>query len=253
MSLFESAVLLSLIAGMAGTGLGGVVGILLGRGSNKLTSLMFNLASGVMLGVVFFELIPEAISLASLYVVAIGIAIGIIFVFFVGSEVDKKLKVGNVASDAKRGSANAMVKVGIIIFFSITIHNLPEGLVIGSSTLISHGLVTTILIGLHNVPEGMAMALPLVDGGYGRVKTVLLCLLSGSPTVIGALIGYAVGSVSPILISLSVSIAAGAMMCIVFSEMIPKAHEISGENFKMGTSFLIAGAILALFMGEFLS
>ena len=43
------------------------------------------------------------------------------------------------------------------------------------------------------------------------------------------------------------------MMCIVFSEMIPEAHEISGENYKLGTIFLIGGAIMALFMGEFLS
>ena len=253
MTLFETAVVMSLVAGMAGTGLGGIVAIMLGKGSKKLTSLMFNLASGVMLGVVFFELIPEAISLASLAVVSAGIAIGIIFVFFVGSEVDKKLKVGAQVPGRKGRRDAGMIKVGLIIFFSITIHNLPEGLVIGSSTLISHGLITTILIGLHNVPEGMAMALPLIDGGYSKTRTVLLCLLSGSPTVIGALMGYAVGTVSPILISLCVSIAAGAMMCIVFSEMIPKAHEISGENFKLGTSFLIAGAILALFMGEFLS
>ncbi len=240
--------ILSLIAGVAGTGLGGILGILLGSKSRKLTSLLFNFASGVMLGVVFFELIPEALATASMYVVALGIALGILFVFFIGSEVDKKLDVGKIG-----GKGRNMLKIGIVIFFSITLHNLPEGLVIGSSTLISHGLVTTILIALHNVPEGMAMALPLMNGGYGKAKSVLLCFLAGVPTVIGAFVGYGLGTVSPIWISLCLAIAAGAMMCIVFSEMIPEAHEISGENYKLGTIFLIGGAIMALFMGEFLS
>lgn len=248
MQLFKTAMTLSLIAGVFGTGAGGLLSIILGKSSQRLTSLLFNLASGVMLGVVFFELIPEAITMASIYVVSLGIAVGIVFVFFIGSKVDKKLNVGNV----DKHSSN-MLKIGIVIFFSITLHNLPEGLVIGSSSLISHGIVTTILIGIHNIPEGMAMALPLLDGGYSKTRTLLMCLLSGAPTVIGAAVGYMLGTVSPILISLCLAIAAGAMMCIVFSEMIPKAHEISGENFKLGTSFLIAGSILALFLGEFLS
>ena len=48
---------------------------------------------------------------------------------------------------------------------------------------------TIFLIGLHNIPEGMAVSVPLISGGMGKGKAVLMTALSGVPTIIGALLG----------------------------------------------------------------
>ncbi|MEG1719892.1 MAG: ZIP family metal transporter, partial [Clostridia bacterium] len=66
--MLKSAIILSLIAGVLGTGIGGLIGVFLGKTSKKLTSRMFNFASGVMLGIVFFDLLPRALEMSGLII-----------------------------------------------------------------------------------------------------------------------------------------------------------------------------------------
>ena len=104
---------------------------------------------------------------------------------------------------------------GVIMACAIALHNLPEGIVIGASyagdatsgAFTGTGLVMAIIIGLHNIPEGMAVEVPLMTGGMSRTKAVLVTALSGAPTVIGALIGYGLGGIGPLALSLSLSFA----------------------------------------------
>ena len=72
-------------------------------------------------------------------------------------------------------------------------------------------------------PEGMAVSVPLISGGMSRPRAVLVTAASGAPTIIGALIGYALGGLGPVALSLSLSFAAGAMIYVVFGELIPEA------------------------------
>ena len=116
---------------------------------------------------------------------------------------------------------------------AIALHNMPEGMVIGASyagteNLLSNlfsgsGFIMAIVIGLHNVPEGMAVSVPLVSGGMGKIKATLLTALSGLPTVLGALIGYALGGINQIMLTLSLGFASGAMLYVVFGELLPEA------------------------------
>lgn len=76
---------------------------------------------------------------------------------------------------------------------------------------------------LHNIPEGMAVAVPLITGGMKRGKAILITALSGAPTIIGAVIGFALGTLSPFWLSLSLSFASGAMLYVVFGELLPEA------------------------------
>lgn len=81
----------------------------------------------------------------------------------------------------------------------------------------------TLSVTLHNIPEGMAVAVPLITGGMGRAKAILITALSGAPTIIGALVGFALGTLSPFWLSLSLSFASGAMLYVVFGELLPEA------------------------------
>ena len=78
-------------------------------------------------------------------------------------------------------------------------------------------------ITLHNIPEGMAVAVPLIAGGMGRVRAVCVTALSGLPTVIGALLGYWLGSMGPLWHTLSLAFASGAMLYVVFGELLPES------------------------------
>ena len=114
---------------------------------------------------------------------------------------------------------------------AIALHNLPEGMVIGASyanqadasVFTGSGLVIAVVIGLHNIPEGMAVSVPLISAGMKRTRAVLITALSGAPTILGALIGYYLGLIGPIWLSLSLSFASGAMLYVVFGELLPEA------------------------------
>ena len=114
---------------------------------------------------------------------------------------------------------------------AIALHNLPEGMVLGASyantgadaIAISSSLALAIVIGLHNIPEGMSISVPLVAGGTGRVKATLITAATGIPTVLGALIGYSIGNMGPTALALSLAFASGAMLYVVFGELIPEA------------------------------
>jgi ZIP family zinc transporter len=117
--------------------------------------------------------------------------------------VNKKLKI-------KSYSSSNLLKTGIIIGIGLTIHNLPEGLAIGSGFEASSklGLSLAIAICIHDFPEGISMAIPLKQGGFSKSKVIFYTTISGISTGIGALLGALLGDISATLIGFSLSFAA---------------------------------------------
>ena len=114
---------------------------------------------------------------------------------------------------------------------AIALHNVPEGMVIGAAfaTTVDQiltnrgGLIMALIIGLHNIPEGMAVAVPLISGGMSKWKSVGMTALSGAPTILGALMGFLIGAISPTALVISLSFASGAMLYVVFGELLPES------------------------------
>lgn len=79
------------------------------------------------------------------------------------------------------------------------------------------------VIGLHNVPEGMAVAAPLTAGGTRWWRAASLAAVTGAPTVLGAILGFWVGTLGPAALSAALSFASGAMLYVVFGELLPEA------------------------------
>jgi len=122
-----------------------------------------------------------------------------------------------------------MLQSGMLMFLVISLHTLPEGLALGAAGYhdASLGFTLAIIIGIHNIPEGMAIAAPLIAGGVNKDKTIMLTLLAGVPTVIGALIGVLLGGISDVTVALSFAIAGGAMLYVVFGEILPQSMIMS--------------------------
>ena len=85
------------------------------------------------------------------------------------------------------------------------------------------GWVMAAVIGLHNVPEGMAVAAPLTAGGTRWWRAASLAAVTGAPTVLGAILGFWVGTLGPAALSAALSFASGAMLYVVFGELLPEA------------------------------
>ena len=253
MGVLTTLLLTTAIAGVAGTGLGGLIGALLQKDSNRTVSLLLSFAGGVMLSVVCCDLVIEAIETnAGIWAVIGAIALGVAVIYFLNWLIDRKTNPEVPHIDAQhpkthddldelihadhfqqhrkhKDSKLALFVAGMVMACAIALHNVPEGMTIGASYASSGGvmgraaLTLAILIGLHNIPEGMAVSVPLISGGMTKWKAVVVTALSGFPTVVGALLGFWLGEIGALGLCLSLGFASGAMLYVVFGEILPQA------------------------------
>ena len=253
MDVMGTLMLTTALAGVAGTVLGGLIGAMLQKDSNRVVSLLLSFAGGVMLAVVCFDLAVEAIETQMGICTVIGsIAFGVAVIYFLNWLIDRKTNPEGPHSDAShpqthddldelihadhfrehynhRDSRLALFVAGMVMACAIALHNVPEGMTIGASYASSQGvmgraaLTRALLIGLHNIPEGMAVSVPLISGGMTKWKAVCITAASGIPTVVGAVLGYWLGEIGPMGLCLSLGFASGAMLYVVFGEILPQA------------------------------
>jgi len=284
---YLAIIVITFVSGVVGTGLGGVIGVVLRRDSNKVVSLLLSFAAGIMLAVVCFDLMMQPIEMMNQgempsytpFIVVIAVVAGYFLIYLLNVLIDKKtngevrhidenhpataddldeLIHSNHYETHKNEKSNLFV-AGLVMMFAIALHNLPEGMVIGASYAITpdllqnlfsgSGFVMAIVIGLHNLPEGMAVSVPLITGGMGKAKAIALTSLSGLPTVFGALIGYALGAINETILILSLGFASGAMLYVVFGELLPESILMWKSKLPSFTLFigLIAGFLLVMF------
>ena len=118
--------LIGLFFGTFGTTIGGIIGVTFKKTSNKFLSFILSFASGLMLAIICFDLIPEAMEISSISGVILGIIVGIIGMIICDILVQKKFN-----NDSKRFN-NSLLVTGIVVSIGLALHNFPEGLAIGS-------------------------------------------------------------------------------------------------------------------------
>ena len=284
---YFAIIIVTFISGVLGTGAGGLIGAVLRRESNKIVSLLLSFAAGIMLAVVCFDLMSEPIEMMkdgdlpsyTPFIIVAAVIAGYAVIYILNFIIDKRtnhevqhidanhpataddldeLIHSNHFETHKKTNTNLFI-AGLVMMAAIALHNLPEGMVIGASYAITpditsnifsgSGFIMAVVIGLHNIPEGMAVAVPLISGGMKKPKAVLLTALSGLPTVFGALLGYALGGINQIMLTLSLGFASGAMLYVVFGELLPEAILMWKSKLPALSLFigLLSGFLLVMF------
>ena len=274
--IIETLLITTFLAGVVGTGVGGLIGAMLQKNSNRTVSLLLSFAGGVMLSVVCCDLVIEAIETnVGVLIVILAIALGVTVTYLLNYLIDKKTnpevphideKHPKTADDldelihsdhleqhyARNDNKFSLFIAGIVMACAIALHNVPEGMTIGASYASNEGvmgsaaLVLAILIGLHNIPEGMAVSVPLITGGMPKWKAVLITASSGIPTILGALLGYLLDEIGAFGLALSLGFASGAMLYVVFGEILPQA--ILMYHSKLPAFSTIVGILVGLFI-----
>ena len=257
-------ILLSLIAGVAGMGLGGLITALIGSRSDKVISVFLSFSGGVMISIAFVELIPEAIELSNITIMVLGLFLGALLVYSLHYLMDHFSHTGGKSeihesfaeyfhSGDMISKKSNMLRSAMVMIFAISLHNIPEGLAMGAAGNynVKLGITLAIIIGLHNVPEGMAVSAPLILGGLSKTKSIMITILSGSTTVLGAVIGVLIGGISDIAVALSFGAAAGAMLYVVLGEILPQSIVMSKD--RIPTIFAFVGMVVGMLVTKLLN
>jgi ZIP family zinc transporter len=226
---------LSLLAGLA-TLVGAIAVLAFDKPSEKVLAVFLGLAAGIMLGVVVMDLIPSALSEGSVLTTIMGVIAGIVLLKILSSTLN-----AIYCHKSSLSNTSYLRKMGYLIAIGIALHDLPEGIAIaaGFSATTQLGWMLAVAIGLHNIPEGIALAAPLWMSGLKPFRIILIAAFVTIFTPIGTFLGLLLVNLSPSLIAFLLALAGGAMVYIVFKEIIPEAK----ANYPI---FALRGAFLGM-------
>lgn len=263
-----SPVLMSFISGLITWGVtaaGAALVFLFKDIKPKVLNSMLGFASGIMLAAAFWSLLLPALELSvesgmgdsSWIPVIVGFALGGLFIL----GADKLLPhVHSLEDEPKEGAVGNVdtMRRSVLLVVAITMHNIPEGLAygvafgaIGYATSFSEASAAIILvvgIALQNFPEGAAVSIPLRRDGYTRKKAFFYGQASGAVEPIAAVVGALLSSQIQTLLPYALSFAAGAMVFVVVSELVPESQEDSHLYGHAATSGAMIGFMLMTFL-----
>ena len=220
------------------TALGACVVFIFKKVNKSFMDAMLGFAAGVMIAASFWSLLSPAIDMAenlnmcSWFVIFVGF-IGGGLLLFSGDKIydyfDKKFR--------KKRLDNKIVKSKkrcLMLIFSITLHNIPEGLAVGvafgslaynlEGATLGAASMLALGIGLQNFPEGTAVSVPLRREGFSRKKAFFYGQLSGIVEPISGIIGALLAIKVRFLLPYLLAFAAGAMIYVVVEELIPESQ-----------------------------
>lgn len=229
------------------TALGASLVFLFKNIKKNIMDAMLGFAAGVMISASFFSLLSPAIEMAESLKMTTWIISTLGFLaggalLFCGDKIFHKL------SKNKKYNNNSFKRC-LMLIFSITLHNIPEGLAIGVAFgSLSYGLdgstlpATCLLalgIGIQNFPEGTAVSVPLRREGMSRKKAFAFGQLSGVVEPISSVIGALLVTKIRLLLPFLLSFAAGAMIYVVVEELIPESQ--TNKNKDLMALFTLIG------------
>ena len=212
---------------------------------------MLGLSAGVMLAATFWSLLSPALEMAenlkliSWLIVSLGVLSGGLLLFC-GDKIFDRI--------TKKKTNSHSIKRSLMLIFSITLHNIPEGMAIGvafgsvfynlEGATLAAAIMLAIGIGIQNFPEGSAVSLPLRREGMSPQKAFFFGMLSGIVEPISAVVGAILVIKVQVLLPILLSFAGGAMIYVVVQELIPESQ--TNKKKDLMALFTILGFLLMM-------
>jgi len=206
------------------TGIGAIPLFFIKDVSKRILGIGNAAAAGLMLGA-SIGLIVEGAEYG-LVRLGVGIFLGLILIVFARSWMDGRDEIdfGEIqGADARKI---------LLILGVMTVHSFAEGIGVGVAFGDGNtfGSFITTAIAIHNIPEGLAISLILVPRGVSVMKAAGWSIFSSLPQPIMAILAFLFVLVFQPFLPIGLGLAAGAMIWMVFTELIPDAKEdISSE------------------------
>ena len=233
------------------TSLGAAVEFLFKKENKNTMDAMLGLSAGVMLAATFWSLLSPALEMAenlkliSWLIVSLGVLSGGLLLFC-GDKIFDRI--------TKKKTNSHSIKRSLMLIFSITLHNIPEGMAIGvafgsvfynlEGATLAAAIMLAIGIGIQNFPEGSAVSLPLRREGMSPQKAFFFGMLSGIVEPISAVVGAILVIKVQVLLPILLSFAGGAMIYVVVQELIPESQ--TNKKKDLMALFTILGFLLMM-------
>ncbi len=242
------------------TGLGAAVVFFTKEVNDKFLDTMLGFAGGVMIAASFWSLLAPAIEHSQNHFIgewfppAVGFLLGGLFIYAFDQMIPHAHR--NAPEDRMEGWRAKKKRRSTLLVFSLTLHNIPEGLAIGiafgavsangDGAAMAAGAATLALgIGLQNIPEGMAVSMPLRGEGMSRTKSFFLGWMSAVVEPIAAVIGVLAISIMSPTLPYALALAAGAMIFVVVEEVIPSTQE-NGHSDLAAMSLMLGFTLMMI-------
>ncbi|HXV79578.1 MAG TPA: ZIP family metal transporter [Candidatus Binatia bacterium] len=231
--------LASLAAGLA-TAVGAFPVLVIKKASDRLLDALLGFAAGVMIAASMFGLLVPSFRLGGVPITLLGFFFGVVFLDGANMLIPHWHRLRGLEGPA------APIRRIWLLLLAIGIHNIPEGLAVGVSfgqEDHTAGLVLAMGIALQNIPEGLAIAFPMIRDGYSRSRAVVYAMLTGLVEPVWGLVGVTLVTVARSLLPIGLAFAAGAMLYVVFQEIIPESHR---RGYQREATFSTLFGVLAM-------
>lgn len=179
--------------------------------------LAISFAAGTLLGVAFFDLLPEAHHMAEGLNIFPWVLASFIAFYFLE----------NMLHYHSHHHVGHHHPVGLVAFIGMAFHSLIDGIIIGVGFEVSHtlGLVTTLGLLAHQIPSGIAITSILLHAGYSKRKAFSHAGMVALATPVGAVAtSVALRGMTEQTVGLLLAVASGSFLYVAASDLIPESH-----------------------------
>lgn len=232
----SAAWMIGAFASAIGIGVGGGLAWIM-KGVQRGFSFIYALCTGLIIGLLFLEMVPESIELGGWFVLVTGIAVGLLLFIYIHHLMNKI----TIITDSHQ--KDIFVRSGVLLTISIAFHNLPVGISLGSTigTDIGNFMLTALV--LHNIPEGIIIFTPLFLAGFGFLTWVLFTIVISLPIAIGSLLGQFFDIGMPFLLAFMINIAIAIIFVVAVKEIFGEAIRHSSVVYCIGIGIFGFGII----------
>ena len=225
-----------LVTTFFGLSIGGITAYFI-NSFKKSISTIYAMCTGLILGLISFEIAPAAIQLGNWIVLSLGFLAGVLLFKLIESLMTVEL------------NKFPGIRSGLLLTIVISVHNLPIGVILGASQQsdLSISLLQTLIV--HNIPEGMIFFTLLFSAQFNFPKLFVLSFIVAIPVAIGALLGGMIGMQNNYLWAFLISLTVGTIYMVTIKEVLPESRRRSSNMYSLivvTITFCLLGAYFLL-------
>ena len=237
MQLLATALGLSLLGSCGGLLVASSLVLFSERMRTRAVPWLVSYAVGALLGVALLALLPEALTLLAPTSV-FGTLLAGIMLFFV---LEKLV----LLRHCHNGECEVHAATAPLVLIGDGLHNFIDGAIICAAVMTSVplGVNTAVAVAAHEIPQEVGDVAILLASGYSRGRALLLNVISGASGIVGALVAFVAVQVVPSIQPYVLALAAGSLLYIAMSDLIPDLHRGGIDASAARQVLLIAAGI----------